>query len=143
MIGPPGSAVPCTVEPDDGRIFDLSVASGDPSATGVILWTHLRPESIVAGRPLAFQVARDPMFSSLVLEGEIPPEALGPENDHTVKVDLAGRLARGGVYPSRFVYGCRASRTGRARTLPAAGVASLKIALVTCQDFTNGYYGAF
>jgi alkaline phosphatase D len=135
--------VPCTIEPDDGRTFDLSVASGDPSATGVILWTHLRPEAVVAGQPLAFQVAADPAFSSLVMEGQVPAAAIGGASDHTVRVDLDGHLAPGRTYHYRFVYGCRASRTGRCRTLPAAGARSLRLALVTCQDYTNGYYEVF
>jgi len=141
-VGPRGSAVPCTVEPDDGRIFDLSVASADPGATGVILWTHLRPESVVPGRPLLFQVARDAGFASLVVEGEVAG-AIGADTDHTVRVDLDGHLEAGGAYHYRFIYGCKASPTGRCRTLPAAGVRSLKLALITCQDFTNGYYEVF
>ena len=141
-LGPRGGAVPCAVEPDDGRIFDLSVASADPSATGVILWTHLRPEAVVAGQPLFFQVARDAQFASLVMEGQVAG-AIGPDTDHTVRVDLDGHLAPGGAYFYRFVYGCRASPTGRCRTLPGAGVPSLKLALITCQDFTNGYYEVF
>jgi alkaline phosphatase D len=129
---------------DDGSVFDLSVASGDPSPTGVILWTHIRPERVVAGQPLRFQVASDAAFASLVLEGEVPasaaPSALA---DYTVKIDLEGKLRPGVRYSYRFLYGAVASRTGRCRTLPAAGARSLKLALVTCQDYTNGYYGAF
>jgi alkaline phosphatase D len=143
MVGARGSSVPCVVESDEGRIFDLSVASGDPSATGVILWTHLRPEAVVAGQPLAFQVARDPKFSSVVVEGEVFASVIGPDADHTVRVDLDGHLAPGEAYHYRFVYGCKASRTGRCRTLPAGRTASLRLALVTCQDFTNGYYEVF
>jgi alkaline phosphatase D len=142
MVGPRGSAVPCAVEPDDGRIFDLSVASADPSATGVILWTHLRPDSVVEGQPLLFQVARDPQFASLVLEGQVAG-AIGPDTDHTARLDLDGHLSAGGIYHYRFVYGCKASPTGRCRTLPAPGVRALKLALITCQDFTNGYYEVF
>jgi alkaline phosphatase D len=145
MVDPrAGGVVPsCGIEPDDGRIFDLSVASADPTATGVILWTHLRPEAMVPGQSLAFQVARDPMFSRLVMQGLVPAAAIGPATDHTVRVDLDGHLTAGEAYHYRFVYGCKASRTGRCRTLPAAGVRSLKLALVTCQDFTNGYYEVF
>jgi alkaline phosphatase D len=141
-VPPRGSPVPCAVEPDDGRIFDLSVASADPSATGVILWTHLRPEVLGDGQRLHFQVARDAKFASLVMEGEVAG-AVGPDTDHTVRVDLDGHLMPGGAYYYRFVYGCKASPTGRCRTLPAAGASSLKLALVTCQDFTNGYYEVF
>ncbi|HEY6877843.1 MAG TPA: alkaline phosphatase D family protein [Polyangiales bacterium] len=129
---------------DDGSVFDLSIASGDPTSTGVILWTHVRPERVVTRQPLRFQVALDPRFDSLVLEGEVPassaPSALA---DYTVKVDLDGHLRPGTRYYYRFVYGDVASRTGRCRTLPEAGARSLKLALITCQDYTNGYYAAF
>jgi alkaline phosphatase D len=126
---------------DDGSVFDLSVASGDPTPSGVILWTHVRPERVVAGQPLRFQVATDAAFASLVLEGEV--SAVSALADNTVKVDLDGKLRPGIRYYYRFLYGDVASRTGRARTLPAAGTKTLKLALITCQDYTNGYYSAF
>ena len=128
---------------DAGAVFDMSVASGDPTPTGVILWTHLRPEAFEPTRPLRFQVASDPAFSELVLEGLVAAPASGPESDYTVKVDLDGKLAPGRLYHYRFVYGTVASRTGRCRTLPASGVSNVKFGVVSCQDFTNGYYGAF
>jgi alkaline phosphatase D len=128
---------------DDGRVFDLSVASGDPSQTGVALWTHIRPSSFSPTTPLRFQVATDAAFASLVLEGMVAAPATGPSTDYTVKVDLEGRLGAGRGYFYRFVYGDVASRTGRCRTLPAAGAGAVKLGLLTCQDFTNGYYGAY
>jgi alkaline phosphatase D len=139
----PSRPVPRVLQPDQGRVFDLSVASGDPSATGVILWTHLRPEEVVAGRPLFFQVAPDAGFSTLILEGEIPAGELRADRDYTVRVDLDGRLSPGAVLFYRFIYGDRASRVGRCRTLPPAGVSSITLAMLSCQDFTNGYYGAY
>jgi alkaline phosphatase D len=141
-VGPRDSSVPSVLVLDDGRIFDLSVASANPSATGVILWTHVNPAALVAGQPLAFQVGRDPQLATLALEGQIPAEALAASSDFTVRIDLDGKLAAG-TYFYRFIYGDRASRVGRCRTLPAAGIASLRLALVTCQDFTNGYYETF
>lgn len=136
------TAVPKTLRPDDGQIFDLSVASGDPSATGVILWTHLRREQVVGGRSLFFQVSKDATFSTLIVEGEIDAVDISAARDFTVRVDLDGRLSAGGLYFYRFVYGDRTSRIGRCRTLPAAGNQSLTLAMVSCQDYTNGYYGA-
>lgn len=133
---------PSIVRTDSERVFDLSVSSGDPSVSGVILWTHLRPAAYAADTPLWFQVADDPMFRDLVVEGEVPAAALGPARDFTVKVDLEGRLDTGHLYYYRFIYGDTASRTGRCRTLPGIGVSSLKLAVLTCQDYTNGHYGA-
>src|SRR5438034_1098891 len=80
---------------------------------------------------------------SASLRAPITADAIGPAADHTVRVDLDGHLAPGERYHYRFVYGCKASRTGRCRTLPAAGIGALRLALITCQDFTNGYYEVF
>ena len=141
--GPEVSGLTFGLRTDSERIFDLSVASGDPSPRGVVLWTHLRPEAVVAGTPLRFQIAQDPAFTTLVVEGTVASAAIGPQRDHTIRVEIEGPLAPGAAYHYRFIYGDTASRTGRCRTLPPAGVASVKLAAITCQDFTNGYYGAF
>ncbi|HEY0712324.1 MAG TPA: PhoD-like phosphatase N-terminal domain-containing protein, partial [Polyangia bacterium] len=141
--GPPRP--PAVLRFDSERVFDLSVASGDPTSRGVILWTHLRSERVLPGTPLWFQVAEDPGFQSLVLEGLLASDAAGPATDNTVKVDLDGRLAGGRLFHYRFIYGDTASQTGRCRTLPAASSspAAIKLAVMTCQDYTNGYYGAY
>ncbi|XOZ34701.1 alkaline phosphatase D family protein [Halomonadaceae bacterium KBTZ08] len=129
---------------DQGRVFELSVASGDPVPTGVILWTRVRPDLVVAEQSLFFQVALDGEFQQLVSEGEVLPEDLNERSDYTVKVDLEGQLSPGQRYYYRFIYGNTASRTGRCRTAPAehASPDRLKFAVLTCQDYTNGYYGA-
>jgi len=132
------------------QVFDVSVASGDPSETGVILWTHIRPEAVSQNASLYVQVARDARFTTPVLQARLGPQDLAArwaQYDHTVKIDLDGQLpatANGGPYFYRFIYNGTVSRTGRCRTLPAAGStrSSLKLGLLTCQDYTNGYYGA-
>ena len=136
------SIAPTSLRTDSAGIFDLSVASGDPSATGVLLWTHLRPDALIEGQPLFFQVSTSANFSSLVLEGQVPAGSFGGEQDYTVRVDLEDKLSAGGRYFYRFIYGDFVSRVGRCRTLPAGALSQLKLGLLTCQDYTNGYYGA-
>lgn len=144
-----------TTEPDTGfifdyfatdEVFDLSVASGDPTPTGVMLWTHIANRAFLPFTPLLFQVASDEFFSvdSLVLEGRVEAENINFLNDRTVHVDLDGLLESNRRYYYRFIYNNVASRTGRCRTAPAENeaIASLKFAVLTCQDYTNGYYGA-
>ncbi len=128
-------------------VFDLSVASGDPSETGVILWTHIRPEAVRVNEALMLQVALDARFTSPLLQARIEPQAISADRDHTVQIDLNGQLpvtTNGGPYYYRFIYNGVVSRTGRCRTLPAgnASLKNLKLGLLTCQDYTNGYYGA-
>jgi alkaline phosphatase D len=136
------SQVPGTLRRDTAGVFDLSIASGDPSATGVVLWTHLRPDAVISELPLQFQVARDPAFAELVIEGAVPASAISAARDYTVSIDLEGRLSAGQTYYYRFVYGDVSSNVGRCRTLPTGSLARLRLGLLTCQDYTNGYYGA-
>lgn len=128
-------------------VFELSVASGDPSETGVILWTHIRPEAVRSNEPVFVQVARDAAFTQPVVQARLGAQAISASLDHTIKLDLDGQLpasATGGPFFYRFIYNGVLSRTGRCRTLPARGasLSRMKLGLLTCQDFTNGYYGA-
>jgi len=134
--------VPARLRADSAGIFDLSVASGDPSTSGVVLWTHLRRDAVISELPLLFQVASDAAFIELVIEGAVPASEIGPAQDYTVRVDLDGRLSAGQRYYYRFVYGDITSNIGRCRTLATGQLNGLKLALLTCQDYTNGYYGA-
>lgn len=129
---------------DSQRVFDLSVASADPTPSGVMLWTHIAPAAWRANEPLYLQVAQDPGFQALLLEAVIGPEQITAARDYTVKLDLDGKLAADRSYHYRFIYAGTVSRPGRCRTAPAPGasVRSLHFGLLTCQDYTNGYYGA-
>ena len=127
------------------EVFSLSIASGDPSPTGVILWTRIDPRVWAAGENLSFEVALDPEFKQGLIQGMVEGNNIQPDRDYTVKIDLDGRLSPNRSYYYRFIYRNTASRIGRCRTLPQAteSVSRMKFAVVTCQDFKNGYYGAF
>jgi alkaline phosphatase D len=134
---------------DPGRnpeeVFGISVASGDPTPTGVILWTRVNPQAWAQGDNMGFEVALDPEFNQVIAQGLVESSDFGPERDYTVKLDLDGRLSSNRYYYYRFIYHQTASRTGRCRTLPLAteSLDRIKFAVLTCQDFANGYYGAF
>ncbi len=129
---------------DAGAVFPQSVASGDPSPSGVVLWTRVDPAAWSAATPLRFEVATDDGFRRVKLAGEVAPQDFAAARDFTVHLDLDGHLDAGRVYFYRFLHGSTASRTGRCRTLPRPGAspASLNLGVLTCQDYTNGYYGA-
>lgn len=129
---------------DPYSIFGLSVASGDPTPNGAIIWTRINPETYVPGEPLFFEVARDPEFRDPRLRGVVGG-SFGPERDYTVKVDLDPHLKPNTVYYYRFIYRGVSSRVGRLRTLPGPNdnVERVRFAVITCQDYTNGYYPAF
>ncbi|PCJ14623.1 MAG: phosphodiesterase [Gammaproteobacteria bacterium] len=128
------------------EVFEYSIGSGDPTESGVILWTRVAETALLPGESLFFQVSRDSSFlnGSLVVEGEVEAIQISSLNDYTVHIDLDNQLEAGTRYFYRFVYNNTASRVGRCRTAPAEdeALARVKFALLTCQDYTNGFYGA-
>jgi len=128
---------------NDGLVFDLSVASGDPSQTGVVLWTHINPAAYVSGQTLYIDVALDEGFTQPILSAEVSADDITADRDYTVNIDLEGYLSPNQRYYYRFKYGNLCSRTGRCHTLPTGSLESIKMAVVTCQDYTTGYYNAY
>lgn len=138
----PRFAATSGVAPD--VVFPQSVASGDPTRSGAIVWTRLAPDRVVPGEPLGLQVARDESFSDIVHEGTVPASAYGPATDWTVRIDLDGTLTPDRHFYYRFVHAGVVTRTGRLHTLPAEGasVDRVRFAVLTCQNFQNGYFTA-
>lgn len=126
-------------------VFGLAVASGDPTPSGVILWTRVNPWTWVADTYMVFQLALSANFNELVVQGVIGSEEFGAERDYTVKVDVDGLLSAGSSYYYRFIYRGVVSQTGQCRTLPALNSApeQIRLAVVACQFYGHGYYGAF
>ncbi|MCL9758360.1 alkaline phosphatase D family protein [Frankia sp. AiPa1] len=133
-------------------VFGLGVASGDPLPDGVILWTRLAPKPTQGGGmpprdvPVDWQIATDQQFRSVVRAGTQTAQAAFA---HSVHVDVRG-LEPGRDYYYRFRAGTVLSPVGRTRTAAApadggadAATGSLSFALVSCQDFQNGYWPAF
>lgn len=131
-------------DPKARRTFPQSVASGDPSETGVVLWTRISPEAYDAETSLLLEVAEDGRFARGRRCYEIGDEEICQERDYTVKVDLDGTLEADRRYYYRFGYDDATSRTGRCRTLPAADSSpeSVRFGVFTCQNYLNGYFGA-
>lgn len=130
----PGRAL--APDPRENSVFRHGVASGDPDATSVVLWTRLTAEG---GAQVRCQVARDPGFDTVVLEETL---RTGPERDHTVKF-LASDLRPGQTYYYRFWSGDTVSPTGRARTLPEGALDRLGIALASCSNYVFGFFNAY
>jgi len=126
-------------------VFPQSVASGGPERTGVILWTRIEPDAYRPAKPLRVEIAADEEFTEIVYRGTVDSECVTPAHDYTVSVKTDGLLEPDRFYRYRFTYDGVRSRVGRCHTLPAADVSldSLRLAVVTCQDYTNGYYGAY
>lgn len=128
--------------------FSLGVASGYPLPAGMVLWTRLAPAPAEAdggmGRaivPVRWEIATDEAMRDIVASGSA--EA-APEWGHSVHVEPQG-LAPDRPYWYRFNAGDAQSAIGRTRTAPAldAAPARLRFAFASCQQYEQGYYGAY
>src|SRR5688500_6915551 len=121
------------------KIFLHGVASGDPLADRVILWTRVSGTD-AASRPLVrWEVARDEAFRQIVRRGEVSTAAA---RDFTVKVDVTG-LQPGARYHYRFSSGGERSPIGRTRTLSPAAVTRIRLAVASCSNLPAGYFNAY
>ncbi|HET8950240.1 MAG TPA: alkaline phosphatase D family protein [Solirubrobacteraceae bacterium] len=125
--------------------FTLGVASGDPSPTGVVLWTRLAPNPLAAGGGMppepfevAYELSQDEDFHAIVRKGTTV--AL-PDEVHSARAEIQG-LGPEHEYYYRFKAGDWISPVGRTRTRPNGNsmVPSLTFAFVSCQNFAEGYF---
>lgn len=129
--------------------FSLGVASGCPTPDGCVLWTRLAPDPLNDGGledaavEIGWEVAEDEAFSRIARRGTARALA---EEAHSIHVELRG-LQPHRWYWYRFHAGSATSPTGRTRTAAApadaGGMAPLKLALASCQQYEQGYFGAY
>ena len=129
----------------DSYPFTLGVASGDPSPTGVVLWTRLAPQPLLVGGGLPdepyevdYEVSLDDSFHAIVRRGTTV--AL-PDEAHSARVELHG-LGPQHEYFYRFRAGGEISPIGRTRTTPPGNsmVRQVTFAFASCQNFPDGYF---
>jgi alkaline phosphatase D len=122
-------------------LFRLGVASGEPTAGGIVLWTRLAPDPLNGGGmpaapvEVAWSLAHDESFSRIVRRGIA---VAVPDDAHSVHVQVDGLEA--GEYWYRFVANGEASPTGRTRTAAAGN--RLRFAVGSCQQYEHGFFAA-
>ncbi|HEV8314916.1 MAG TPA: alkaline phosphatase D family protein [Burkholderiaceae bacterium] len=119
--------------------FEHGVASGDPLADRVILWTRVTPPQAKLHVPVQYVVATDPALRNVVLRGQTSTE---PGRDYTVKVDAVG-LRPNTTYYYQFTAEGRTSPVGRTKTLPVGSTQRLRMAVVSCSNHAYGYFNAY
>jgi alkaline phosphatase D len=129
---------------DDGEkasvdldLFAHGVASGDPLADAVILWTRVSDPAATTVQ-VEWRISRDPQLAAIVKSGTATTTA---ELDYTVKVDVTG-LEAGTTYYYEFRVGSRRSLTGRTRTMPVEATRA-RIAVTSCANYQNGYFNVY
>ena len=123
----------------EARGFTHGVASGEPQAKSVLLWTRYVPPAGGSAQ-LRWEISQSDDFQTVLLGGAA--EASG-ERDYCVKA------VAGGLKPDRwYFYRFRDSRgqlspVGRTRTMPQGRARHFKLALFSCSNIAFGWFNAY
>lgn len=123
-------------------VFLHGVASGDPLADGVILWTRVSPpQGSPPSAPLEveWRVARDAALRDIVSDGLATTDGTV---DFTVHIDVED-LDPGSTYYYQFRALGESSRVGRTKTLPDGAVERMRLGVASCANYPAGYFNAY
>ena len=131
------AACTITATRDTADVFVHGVASGDPDATSVVLWTRISGfnSSVIVD----WRIASDADFRNIVADGDFRTHA---GRDYTVNV-VADNLKSGTEYFYQFSVGTTLSSLGQTKTLPVGHVDKLAIAVATCSNYPFGFFNAY
>ena len=120
-----------------GRGFTHNVASGEPQANSVLLWTRYVGE---AETKLDWQVSATQDFARPISEGSV---MASPNRDWCAKA-IANGLEPDRWYFYRFVApDGTVSPMGRTRTLPQGPTQSFRLAVFSCANYGFGWFNAY
>lgn len=137
--------------------FPQSIASADPEANSIILWTRVIPTGLAptvssttdvtirlvvtqSNVSHLLQTDTDIANTTLVADVSIPAYA---DFDNTIRHKLSG-LRPSTVYFYQFIAGNVRSNVGRFKTAPAATDSNdVKFIFMSCQDWSANHWGAF
>ena len=120
--------------------FTHGVASGDPLADRVIIWTRVLPgDGAERSISCRWEVAIEPGFKELIASGY---QSARPEKDFTVKVDVLG-LQPNQRYHYRFIAAGESSQIGRTSTLPVGELSEFKLGVASCSNYPQGLFHAY
>jgi phosphodiesterase/alkaline phosphatase D-like protein len=113
--------------------FAHGVASGDPYADSVILWTRISPpDGLVGSLDVQWQIATSADFAPGSIKGS-GSFSTSAARDWTVKVEAAG-LSADTTYFYRFSSGNTGSSVGQTKTLPVNSD-PVRLAVFSCANF--------
>jgi len=121
--------------------FDLGIASGQPHAAGMVLWTRLSGPGLPSQVDVAWELAEDEAFTRIAARGT--EQALA-DDAHSVHAEPTG-LPSARPFWYRFTALGQRSPVGRTRTAPApdAAVSRLDFSIASCQRFDTGHFAAW
>lgn len=119
--------------------FYHGVASGDPLADKVIIWTRITPDSgDITAKTVNWIVATDTAFQNIIKTGTATTDN---SKDYTIKVDVTG-LNAATTYYYVFKYNGFYSLTGRMKTT-TNDATHLRFAVVSCNNYEAGFFNGF
>ncbi len=129
----PGHLLAATLQ----KGFTHGVASGEPSANSIILWTRY-----VGGEQtsLTAEIAEDSEFGRVVARGEAIASA---QTHHCAKLTLAGLVPNQWYYYRFRAPDGAFSVIGRTRTLPVGPTAAFRMAVMSCSNLPFGWFNAY
>lgn len=120
--------------------FFHGVASGDPMADKVMLWTKVTPPTgNTTPIDVYWQIATDTAFANIVNFGKTKAT---DSTDYTVKIDVCG-LQPGTYYYYVFKALGQNSITGRTKTAPIGSLSAAKFGVVSCSSYEHGFFNAY
>lgn len=120
-----------------GSGFTHGVASGEPAANSVLLWTRYVADADTA---LTWEVSASEDFTRPIASGAA---TASPARDCCAKATASG-LAPGQWYFYRFVApDGSTSDVGRTRTLPEGPTDNFRLAVFSCSNYGFGYFNAY
>lgn len=124
--------------------FAFGIASGDPQADSVVLWTCLTElQDQMQDHLLTYRVSTRPDLGDVVAEGSVMARL---ERNFCVKVTINDLLSSTRYYYG-FSYDGAYSHIGRTRTLASSEEAqedaTTTIAVVSCASYNSGYFHVY
>ncbi len=119
--------------------FCYGVASGDPSASSVVIWTATEPSAQWHGATVSWQVGTDSLLTNVVQNGTA---VLDSARGFTIKHEV-NQLQPNTRYFFSFSVNGNTSATGITQTAPDAASSKLSFALVSCSSLFSGYFNGY
>jgi len=125
-------------------VAGYGVASGDPTQDSVVLWTRL-PDEIAARENIHHVtaiVSTDPSFSPTKIIRRVQ-KLITSDRDYCCKIFVDDLPENSWLFYQFVSDTGYVSEIGRTKTLPSGNTDRLRFAVVSCQDFSVGFYNVY